>query len=400
MTTILYTTLVALTFVALTVVLGWLLLVYPATLRRRAQPGPPAHTTPTTSSLRTSVVIPTYQESGVIGARLDNILDQQTPVHEVVVIDSASSDGTAEVARGWGSTHPELPLRVLRLPERLGKAHALEAVRPSLTGDLVVLTDASTSWPPATLSRVPLAFSDPRVGALSGTYQPSGAGAAAAREVSLWGRKARLSLLESRADSTSYLMGEFLAVRRELFPKLPPDTIADDVAIALAVRRQGFRSIIVPDLTVSEPVLDTPGERWRQKLRRAAGGVRESWRARDMVGRARYGLFGRQIMVARLLMIPFLPWLLLGWAATGLALALLVVGARDVAFALLAILLAGGATLALSRTLRREVAAGLWGLFVVAAAGLWVLSGRATPSWRKPERGASPTLEKAPGSPP
>lgn len=392
--------LVALPFLVLTAVLGWLALVYPASLRRRADRGPPLPTDPTRGSLRMSVVIPTYQESGVIGARLTNILDQRTPIHEVVVIDSASSDGTVEAAQAWGSAHPELPLRVLRLPERLGKAHALEAVRTSLTGDLVVMTDASTSWPPNTLPRVPLAFAESKVGAVSGVYQPAGAGEAAAREASLWGRKVRLSLLESRADSTSYLMGELLAVRRELFPKLPADTIADDVAIALAVRRQGYRSIIVPDLAVSEPVLATPGERWRQKLRRAAGGVRESWRARDMVGRARYGLFGRQIMVARLLTVPFLPWLVLGWGASGLALALLLVGLRDVAFALLAIVLAGGATLALSRTLRREVAAGVWGLVVVAAAGLWVLSGRATPKWRKPERGADPASLPAPGSPP
>lgn len=400
MTSLLITVLVALPFLAITAVLGWLVLVYPASLRRRADSDPPPPADPTTGSLRMSVVIPTYQESGVIGARLSNILDQRTPIHEVVVIDSASSDGTAEAAQAWSSAHPELPIRVLRLPERLGKAHALEAVRPSLTGDLVVLTDASTSWPPNTLPRVPLAFAESKVGAVSGVYQPAGAGEAAAREASLWARKVRLSLLESRADSTSYLMGELLAVRRELFPKLPADTIADDVAIALAVRRQGYRSIIVPDLAVSEPVLATPGERWRQKLRRAAGGVRESWRARDMVGRSRYGLFGRQIMVARLLTVPFLPWLVLGWGASGLALALLLVGLRDVAFALLAIVLAGGATLALSRTLRREVAAGVWGLFVVAAAGLWVLSGRATPTWRKPERGADPASLPAPGSPP
>jgi len=44
-----------------------------------------------------------------------------------VVADSASTDGTAEKARRWARTHPDLDVRMVEEPERRGKAVALNA---------------------------------------------------------------------------------------------------------------------------------------------------------------------------------------------------------------------------------------------------------------------------------
>jgi biofilm PGA synthesis N-glycosyltransferase PgaC len=46
---------------------------------------------------------------------------------EIIVVDSASTDGTAERARRWARTHPDLDIRMVEEPERRGKAVALNA---------------------------------------------------------------------------------------------------------------------------------------------------------------------------------------------------------------------------------------------------------------------------------
>ncbi|MEM2184999.1 MAG: glycosyltransferase, partial [Candidatus Methanomethylicia archaeon] len=52
---------------------------------------------------KVTVVIPTYNEAKLIEAKLDNVTAQVYPKDgiEVLVIDSASTDGTAEVVERW-----------------------------------------------------------------------------------------------------------------------------------------------------------------------------------------------------------------------------------------------------------------------------------------------------------
>lgn len=62
---------------------------YGMALLQRLDPGLPS----------VSVVLPSYNYAGYMAERLGSILDQTCPVFEVIVIDDASSDGSAEAAR-------------------------------------------------------------------------------------------------------------------------------------------------------------------------------------------------------------------------------------------------------------------------------------------------------------
>ena len=52
---------------------------------------------------RVTIVIPTYNEAGLIRRKLDNIASQDYPkeLAEIIVVDSASSDGTPRIVREW-----------------------------------------------------------------------------------------------------------------------------------------------------------------------------------------------------------------------------------------------------------------------------------------------------------
>lgn len=94
-----------------------------------------------------SVVIPALNEAAVIGACLGSLAEQDYggPV-EVIVVDNGSSDGTSDIAR----THGAL---VLAEP-RPGVCHARQRGTAAARGEIVVSTDADTTFPRDWLSQI------------------------------------------------------------------------------------------------------------------------------------------------------------------------------------------------------------------------------------------------------
>ena len=99
---------------------------------------------PLTRGPRVSVVIPTLNEA----RNLPYVLPAIPPdVHEVILVDGRSTDGTPDVARSL------LPsVRILEEP-RPGKGAALRTGFLAATGDIVVMLDADGSADPAEIPR-------------------------------------------------------------------------------------------------------------------------------------------------------------------------------------------------------------------------------------------------------
>jgi dolichol-phosphate mannosyltransferase len=98
-----------------------------------------------------SVVIPTYKEAAVIEETLRRtaaVLRATGEEFELIVVDDASGDGTAELAEALS---PELPVRVLRRPGRLGLATAVVAGWQIARGDVLGIMDADLQHPPEVL---------------------------------------------------------------------------------------------------------------------------------------------------------------------------------------------------------------------------------------------------------
>ncbi|RFU22398.1 glycosyltransferase family 2 protein [Geodermatophilus marinus] len=93
---------------------------------------------------RVSVVIPTYNEAKNLPHVFAAI---PADVHEVIVVDGHSVDGTIEVAR---SLRPDV--RIV-LQNRHGKGNAMACGFAEVTGDVVVMLDADGSADPAEIER-------------------------------------------------------------------------------------------------------------------------------------------------------------------------------------------------------------------------------------------------------
>jgi glycosyltransferase involved in cell wall biosynthesis len=94
-----------------------------------------------------SIVIPVFNEAKTIERVLDRINECVADFHEIVVVDDASVDETADLVKKRGDTEPRI--RLLSHAQNSGKTAALRTGFAAVTGDLVVIQDADLEYDPA-----------------------------------------------------------------------------------------------------------------------------------------------------------------------------------------------------------------------------------------------------------
>jgi glycosyltransferase involved in cell wall biosynthesis len=98
-----------------------------------------------------SVVIPTWNRASLVCEAVDSALAQRAGAVEVIVVDDASTDGTAEVVERTYGTAGTYPVQVIRLPERSGPGAARNAGMAVATGELLAFLDSDDLWLPGKL---------------------------------------------------------------------------------------------------------------------------------------------------------------------------------------------------------------------------------------------------------
>ena len=97
--------------------------------------------------LRISAVLAAHDEEGNVGAVIRGVREHCDDLHELLVIDDGSRDGTAAEAEAAGA-------RVLRLSPNRGKGAALLAGLREVDGDYVLFIDADGQDDPCDIPRL------------------------------------------------------------------------------------------------------------------------------------------------------------------------------------------------------------------------------------------------------
>ena len=182
--------------------------------------------------VRLSVVIPAYNEEACLPATLASLQRQQVAGgFEVIVVDNASTDGTAEVAARLGA-------RVVR-EEAAGVCAARQRGTEEARGSIVVSTDADTVHPAGWLARLAARFDADDVVAVAGPCRYA--------DPPWWARVfptgwfAAIAAVHGLTGRVLYLTATNVAFRREGFAGYDTRLTqgGDEVDLLRRLRRQG-----------------------------------------------------------------------------------------------------------------------------------------------------------------
>jgi glycosyltransferase involved in cell wall biosynthesis len=251
---------------------------------------------------RITVVVPAYDEQGVIGPCLDALLVQTEPADEIIVVDNNSADGTVAEARSRGV--------VVLHESRQGVQHARNTGFDAAIGDLIVRIDADTRLPSNYLARVRVLFADPEVDAATGPvryYDAAMPGMVARGDAMLRGLCS-----VGRSRRLDWVFGANMVIRRSVWQAVAPslctaEHMHEDLDLGIHLHRGGHAVHYARPL-----VAETSGRRIRSDFRsfRQYLLMTEKGYA-DHVGRLRGSSFARAWLMARVLLVcyPFMKLL-------------------------------------------------------------------------------------------
>jgi cellulose synthase/poly-beta-1,6-N-acetylglucosamine synthase-like glycosyltransferase len=308
-----------------------------------------------------SVIVPAWNErEGIVGT-VESLV-ASTHDMEVVVVDDASTDGTASVVEEL-----KLPgVRVVRVPKG-GKAAALNTGIALSRHPIVVMVDADTVVEPEAVHRVVQPFGDPAIGAVAGNVKVGNRRKMVARWQHIeyvigFNLDRRLYERFDRIPTVPGALGAFRRLAVLTAGGVTDDTLAEDTDLTIAVHRAGWKVVYTDDARSWTEAPATIGQLWRQRYRWSYGTMQALWKHRAGVrdpGRpGRFGRRGLPLLALFTVVLPLLAPLVDIFAVYGL----LFLDRRQTVLAWSAIMLLQVLTAVLAFKLDKEKLRPLWAL--------------------------------------
>jgi hyaluronan synthase len=199
-------------------------------------------------------IVPVKNEGLMIGVTLRGLFEADYPRDrfEVVVINDGSSDETALMLRLSEFVYPNL--RIITLPENLGKRHAMAAGIRASDSDIVVVIDSDTVVEKEAVALLVRSFNDPSIAAVSGLTQILNEDANILTQVQAFIYEVSFRIhksAEALMSSVTCCPGCFSAYRRDCITPLlaewstqtflgRPTIFGDDRALTMLLLRDGW----------------------------------------------------------------------------------------------------------------------------------------------------------------
>jgi len=265
-----------------------------------------------------TLVISAFNEADIIAEKITNSLELDYPKEllEIVIVSDASDDGTDEIVQGLEARG----IRLLKMRERGGKTLGLNEALKSVSGDIIVFSDANAMYKPDAIQALVRNFHDSNVGAAVGesTYSDS-TNDAEKSESAYWRYEKVIKHLESQLGSVVGGDGAIYAIRKELYRPMAADALSDFVNPCQIVE-QGKRCLYEPAAVSVEKAAGAFDKEFKRKVRI----VNRAWRAtmsmKHLLNPFRYGLFAVKLLSHKLLRW-LVPAMLIVLLMTNIALA-------------------------------------------------------------------------------
>ncbi|HSM76700.1 MAG TPA: glycosyltransferase family 2 protein [Bryobacteraceae bacterium] len=259
-----------------------------------------------------TMIVPAHNEEKDLPAKIANLSDIDYPQDklQVIFVSDGSIDRTGEILRSIQDPRVE----VYCLPERGGKASALNFATSKAVHEILVFSDSTTLLTPDAVSTLARHFVDPTVGTVCGSLQFQGNAVSQQTEGVYWKYESIIRLMEARLGATLTASGALFALRKECYEPLSQRTIIDDFVIPMRARKRGFRVLYDPEAIAIEFAAPSVAGEFARRVRLAMG----SFRALPEFLKIRLRGFSLIAFLSHKLLRWILPFLLIGALAANL----------------------------------------------------------------------------------
>ena len=259
---------------------------------------------------RITVLITAYNEEKDIRQKIENTLELDYP-HEkfdVLVASDGSTDTTDQIVREFENRGVSL----FRQEGRVGKTETQNNAVSRASGEIIVFSDATTTYRKDALRHLLSNFADESVGCVAGRldYQDrigSGVGNGARN---YWNYESLLKRFESRACSLIGVSGCMYAVRKSAYQPMYREACSDFLICTL-LYRQGLRTVYEEKAVCFEDTNQRPGAEFYMRVRVISQTFTDLWWNRDMMNPMRSGFYAVQLFSHKVLRYA-VPLFLLG----------------------------------------------------------------------------------------
>ncbi|MFN0278098.1 MAG: glycosyltransferase family 2 protein [Pyrinomonadaceae bacterium] len=268
---------------------------------------------------RVTVLITAFNEEAAIREKLENTLkiDYPKDMLEILVASDGSTDRTENIV----SEFAERGVRLFRQEGRVGKTATQNKAVVEATGEIILFSDATTTYRKDVFRHLLPNFADASVGCVAGRliYVDDDSTSVGKGAQSYWNYETFIKIAESRVCSLIGASGCLYAVRKSAYEPMYAEACSDFL-ICTSIYRKGLRSVFARDAVCFERTNRSSNEELRMRVRVISQTFTDLWRNRDMLNPLKSGFFAVELISHKLLRYA-VPFILLAFFIVSVALA-------------------------------------------------------------------------------
>jgi len=231
---------------------------------------------------RVSAVVPARDEADHLAVTLDGLLAQEPPLHRVVIVDDASSDGTGRIADRYAASHASVEALHLSGPPPgwAGKVHAMARGAQRAAGDWLLFTDADVRHHPRAVAAMRALAEARSLDLVSSAAVPTKPWLPWSLVTpATFGLILCVAAPDGAGRGRALAVGHFVLVKRSVYERIGGyaalrETTVDDVDFATRARDHGARTAMAwSDGWLTSDQLRNWGALWRSWRKSLAGGT-------------------------------------------------------------------------------------------------------------------------------
>ena len=232
------------------------------------------------------IIFAAYNEESVIEQKIRSCFKSDYPVEKISlrVGTDKCSDNTDSIIKNLQKEYPNLYLKQFK--HRTGKSGIINQLTGESEADILILTDANIIFTQNTISELVFPLQKEDVAIVGGNiiYQKFEEKGISQQENSYLKFENNLKLAESNLFGAAMgVEGGCYAIKRELFPEIPPLFFMEDFYVSLSLIEKDYQVLFNPDAVCYEDISINAQEEFKRKVRISIGNFQNLNRFKGLI---------------------------------------------------------------------------------------------------------------------